>query len=281
MTLARTGARRSWSSAGSLRARALIGLAHVHFFQGRQLAVSALAAEALSLGHEDNDAWVVAFALFMQGTSAFESGDNEQAEARSQEALDAANASGDPWLRAPPLLILGHVAASKGDLERAERLYAESIDVQRRAGETWGLGIVLAASASVAIAREDFTQARLQAFEALSLCEELEDPRGIAWSLEVFADWLAASGRPGKRLAYGAPQRVDWNTWAGHLPRPSDGSGIRNIERVREAIGDTSFETPDPRGVQCRPHRRLPSRVNRYFYTAESGPRQYCKLCDR
>ena len=232
----------------SLRARALIGLAHVHFFQGRQLAVSALAAEALSLGLEDSDAWVVTFALFMQGTSAFESGDNEQAEARSQEALDAANASGDPWLRAPPLLILGHVAASKGDLERAERLYAESIDVLRSVGETWGLGIVLAASASVAIAREDFTQARVQAFEALSLCEELEDPRGIAWSLEVFADWLAASGlaREAARLWGAAEGRLEHV--GGSLAPSIRWIRDRSIERARVAVGETSFESARTEG---------------------------------
>ena len=232
----------------SLRARALIGLAHVHFFQGRQIAVSALAAEALSLGLEDGDAWVVTFALFMQGTSAFESGDNEQAEARSQEALDAAEASGNSWLRAPPLLILGHVAASKGDLERAERLYADSIDVLRSAGETWGLGIGLAASASVAIAREDFTQARVQAFEALSLCEELEDPRGIAWSLEVFADWLAASGlaREAARLWGAAEGRLE--NVGGSLAPSIRWIRDRSIERARVAVGETSFESARTEG---------------------------------
>ena len=79
---------------GSVRARALIGLAHMHFFQGRLVEVSAVAAEALSLGREDGDAWVVSFALFLQGTAAFERGDHEQAEARSREALEAADASG-------------------------------------------------------------------------------------------------------------------------------------------------------------------------------------------
>jgi non-specific serine/threonine protein kinase len=180
---------------GSVRARALIGLAHMHFFQGRLLEVSAVAAEALSLGRDDGDAWVVTFALFLHGTAAFESGENELAEARSQEALAAADASEDTWLRGPSLLILGHVAASKGDHDRAHLLYAESIRVLRQAGDSWGLGIVLAAAASLAIVREDYSQARAQASEALSLCEELEDPRGIAWSLEVFAGLLAAAGQ--------------------------------------------------------------------------------------
>ena len=40
----------------------------------------------------------------------------------------------------------------------------------------------------------DFDRARAQASEAMSLCEALEDPRGLAWSLEVFAGLLAASG---------------------------------------------------------------------------------------
>ncbi len=64
----------------------------------------------------------------------------------------------------------------------------------RRAGDNWGLGIVLAAAASLAIVRGDYTQASAQASEALSLCQELEDPRGIAWSLEMFAGLLAATG---------------------------------------------------------------------------------------
>ena len=113
---------------------------------------------------------------------------------RSREALEAADGSGDAWLRGGPLLVLGHVAASKGDHNRAQPFYNESIEVLRRVGDTWALGIVLAASASLAIAREEYTQASVQASEALSLCEELEDPRGIAWSLEVFAGLLAATG---------------------------------------------------------------------------------------
>jgi non-specific serine/threonine protein kinase len=165
---------------GQVRARALIGLAHMHFFQGRLIEVDALAAEALALGREHGDLWVVSFSLFLQGTAAFERGEYELAEARSQHALDAADASGEAWLRAPPLLVLGHVATAKGAYEQAELLYEESITVERLVGELWGLGIVLSAAAGVRIVREDFAQARVQASEALLLCQELEDPRGIA-----------------------------------------------------------------------------------------------------
>ena len=42
--------------------------------------------------------------------------------------------------------------------------------------------------------RQDFDGARAQASEAIVLCQELDNPRGIAWSLDVFAGLLAAGG---------------------------------------------------------------------------------------
>ncbi len=55
--LARTGTRTrgQHSSAWIVAGADLIGLAHMHFFQGRPLEVSAVAAEALALGRNDDD----------------------------------------------------------------------------------------------------------------------------------------------------------------------------------------------------------------------------------
>ena len=147
--LARTGARGRPRVPGSLRARALIGLAHMHYFQG-QSTLSTRLAEALSLGREADDAWVVSLALFIQGLAALERGDHEQAVARALEAREAASAGGEAVEHGRPLFVLGHVAVSNGDHDRAQQLYDESIDVHRRAGETWGLGILLLAAAACA-----------------------------------------------------------------------------------------------------------------------------------
>jgi predicted ATPase len=227
---------------GSVRARALIGLAHMHFFQGRPFEASAVAAEALSLARDDGDAWAVSFALFLQGTAAFERGDQQEAEMRSREALEAADASGEAVLRGPPLLVLGHVAASKGDHDRAQSLYDESSEVLRRAGETWGLGIVLAAAASLAIVREDYTEASVKASEALSLCQEFEDPRGIAWSLEVFAGLLAATGlADGAARLWGAAERLLESVGCSLAPSIR-WIRERYIERAQASVGETSFD---------------------------------------
>jgi len=231
-----------WPVDASARARALIGLAHMHFFQGHPLEVSAVAAEALTLGREQGDAWVMTFALFLQGTAAFESGNNILAEARSREALERADASENAWLRGPPLLILGHVATSRGDLDSAHKLYSESIAVLRDSGDSWGLGIVLAAAASLAIVREDYAQARAQASEALILSQQLEDPRGVAYSLEVFAGLMAAAGlAEGAARLWGAAEERLANV-GGSLAPSIRWVRDRSMERARTAAGETFFD---------------------------------------
>jgi len=226
----------------SLRARALAGLANLHWFQGRHVEAGARAAEALALGRDDGDAWVVSFALFLQGTAAFERGDHEQAEVRSREALDAADVSGEDVLHGPPLLVLANIAVSKGDHDRAQQLYDESAEVLRRAGETWGLSIVLLSAAGLRVVREDYVQARAQASEALSLCQELDDPRGLAWSLEVFAGLLAAGGHAdGAARLWGASERL-LETLGGSLPPSIGWVRDRYIEPVRASLSG-AFET--------------------------------------
>ena len=180
-------------AAPSLRARALLGLANIYYF--RRIESGALVAEALSLGREAGDAWAVSFALFIQSLTALERGDHDQAVACALAARDAASAGGEAAEQGAPLWVLGYVAGSNGDHDRAQQLFDESIDVSRRAGETWGLGILLLAAAASRMMLDDQGRARAQASEALSLFQELEDPRGIAWSLEVFAGLMADAGQ--------------------------------------------------------------------------------------
>ena len=235
----------------SLRARALIGLANLHWFQGRHSEAGARAAEALALGRDDGDAWAVSFALFLQGTAAFERGDHEQAEVRSREALDAAGDS-DEVLQGPPLLVLANVAVSKGDHDRAQQLYDRSAEVLRRAGETWGLSIVLLLAAGLRVVREDYVQARVQAAEALSLCQELDDPRGLAWSLEVFAGLLAAGGlADGAARLWGASERL-LESVGGSLPPSIGWVRDRYIEPVKLSFVG-SFEAARTEGRAMPP----------------------------
>lgn len=92
-------------------------------------------------------------------------------------------------------MVLANLAVQNGDLQRAHELYGEAIALERLGGEIWGLSIVLAAAARLSLVRGEYAEARTQASEVLLLCQQLEDPRGIAWSFEIFAGGLAAEGR--------------------------------------------------------------------------------------
>ena len=121
-------------------------------------------------------------------------------------------------------------------------------EVHRREGEVWGLGIVLSAAAGLRIVRQDFDQARAQASEAMALCEGLEDPRGIAWSLDVFAGLLAAGGRAdvAARL-WGASDGL-LESVGGSLVPTIGWIRDRYLEPVKTPLGAGSFETARAEG---------------------------------
>ncbi len=123
----------------------------------------------------------------------------------------------------------------------------------RQAGELWGLGILLSIAGGLRIVRGDFDQARAQALEALSLCEQLEDPRGLAWSLEVFAGLLAAGGfADGAARLWGASDGL-LEAAGGSLVPTIGWIRDRYIDPVRASLGDVSFRALCAEGRAMRP----------------------------
>jgi predicted ATPase/DNA-binding winged helix-turn-helix (wHTH) protein len=221
-----------------LRARALMGLAHMHYFQGRFDETAACTAEALSLSRDENDGSIVCFALFFQSLVAFEYGQHDAAAARALEARAVAT---DELQHGGPLLVLANIALSRGDFESAQQLYDESVDVHRRAGDVWGMSILLAAAAGLRTIRGDFERARADAFEAISICEELDDPRGLAWSLEVFAGLAAAGGDArGAAWLWGASDALLDRVGASLVPTIG-WIRDRHLQSTKAALGDAVF----------------------------------------
>jgi non-specific serine/threonine protein kinase len=236
-----------------LRARALIGLAHMYYFQGH--AFDLPIGEALSAGRQAGDAWTVSFALFMQSLGALECGEHERAMARAIEAQEAADASGELVQQCGPLMILASIAIERGDQDEAHRLYEQSIAVARNTGDTWSLGILLALSAGLSILRGNVVEASARATEAMSLCQELEDPRGLAWSLEVFAGLMAARGYQDAARLWGAVDVLLDNV--GGVLTPTI-AWIRNryYEPMKLSLGDT-FEQARIEGRAMAPEQAI------------------------
>lgn len=228
-------------ASGWRRARVFTGLANLDYFQG--VDATAHLAEAVSLGREAHDAWVVAHALAIQGLAALERGDHEIAIARAVEAREAAYAGGGAVEHSLPLFVLGHVAALNGDQDRAQQLYDESIEVSRLAGEAWGLGILVLAAAAMRIVRCDYEEARVQAHEALWLFQEMDDPRGIAWSLEVCAGLLAVDGHTDGAARLWSASAGQRERLGASLPPNIRVIQDRYIEPVKTSLGEARFKT--------------------------------------
>jgi predicted ATPase/DNA-binding winged helix-turn-helix (wHTH) protein len=225
---------------GTLRARALIGLAHMNYFQGTL--AHGVVAEALSLGRETGDSWVVSVASFLLGLAALERGDRDEALACALEARKAASAGGGAVEHGGPLFILADIAVSNGDYDRAQRLYDESIEVHRQASESWGLGIQLVAAAAMRLLREEHREARAQVSEALSLFQELEDSRGIAYSLELLAGLHAAGGHHDRAARLWAAADALLETMGAVLPPNMRLVRERYLGTVRASLGAVRFE---------------------------------------
>ena len=249
--------------------RVELGLGHMAYFQGRHADMVVHNDKALALGREAGDGFLQAMALFGHGLAAFECGKFEEAAHHAHAAYDASQGQ-----FTSPMLILGNIALVNGDAVRALDLFEQAIGGLRRVGELWGLGILLSLAAGLRIVREDFDDARAYASEAMSIYRDLEDPRGLAWSLDVFAGLKAAAGRPedAARL-WGASDNL-LRRVGGTLAPTIGWIRDRYFDKTRSALGQRAFERVHQEGqgltlesavavatrqVEAVPARRFPS----------------------
>lgn len=225
-----------------VRARALIGLAHMQDFQGDHRGAALSADEALAAGREVGDAWAVSVGLFLQALATFELGHFDEARQHAEAARRAADAGCDPIEHGGPLLVLANLALIANEHDRAQQLYDESIEVHRRGSDAWGLAILLSVAAGLRIIRGDLAVARKQATEAMELSDELEDPRGVAWSLEVFAGVLAAAGNAGAAARVWGASDALLETAGGAVLPTIGWIRERHIGPVRLSLGAPAFE---------------------------------------
>jgi non-specific serine/threonine protein kinase len=243
-----------------LRARVALGLGHMDYFQGRHADMMIRNDEALMWAREAGDAWLVSRLLFGHGLAKFECGAFDDAAALAVAAREAA---GDEVF-SPPLLILGNIALVNGDHDRALALFEEAIDGLRRAREIWGLGILLSLAAGLRTLREEFDGARAYASEALSIDRELEDPRGIAWSLDVFAGLIATEGHAAEAARlWGASDRL-LATVGGTLVPTIGWIRDRYFAPARAALGEHAFEAARAEGRAMQPERAIALATRRF-----------------
>jgi non-specific serine/threonine protein kinase len=77
----------------------------------------------------------------------------------------------------------------------------------------------------------------------MSICQELDDPRGIAWSLDVFAGLLAAGGYADEAARLWGASDGLLESVGGSLVPTIGWIRDRYLEPVKTSLGGGSFET--------------------------------------
>ena len=224
-----------------LRAKLLIGLSHMTYFQGDYVNTQAHLEESLALGRQVNDLWVIAFSLFLQALVAIESGKHEWAVQLAMESQAAALASRDPWLQGLPLFVLAYAAEHEGDYDRAARLFEENLRLHRQSGDKFPLAITLGDLAQLRVLQGRHEDARELAAEGVLVCHEVGDVRGTAWCMASLAAAHAASDQPGRAARLWGVSDELLASIGAFLPPNYQGIRDRYFDDAKRALGEGAF----------------------------------------
>jgi non-specific serine/threonine protein kinase len=227
-----------------LRARTLMSLGFMTFFQGDFDRTQALVEESAAVGRTEGDLSVVAFSLGVGALAALERGDVAACARLAVEGQTAARASPTPWIQGMAVACLAYLAMHEGDFDRAGLLHEEVLDWSRRQGEKWAIGITLFDLALLRVVQQRHEEARALCAEGIGLYREFGDRRGIAWCLGILSAIEVAERRTlraarlrgameGLLESVGAPIQVSFNHWIGD----------RSLDAMRAGLGDRGFHT--------------------------------------
>jgi tetratricopeptide (TPR) repeat protein len=258
------------NAAPALRAKALMGLGTMTFFQGDYARTLALLEESATLGRTAGDLFVVAFSLGISAVAALEIGDITESARLAAEGQAAALGSGTPWTQGPSLTCLAYQALHEGDLDRAGQLHEEALVLLRQQGEKWGMGMALFDLGLLRTVQHRYAQARALSAEGLVLYQEFGDRRGVAYCLGILAGVELAEGHAlrAARLrgamdalleSVDSPVQAVYNEWIGD----------RSFATMKESLGDSEFEAALAEG-------RTMSLVRAIQFGLEARPTETC-----
>src|SRR5262245_20797360 len=229
------------TNAPALRARALIGLSHMMWFQGNPTGMLDHLEESLALGRQVNDLRIVACSLFLQAFAAVISGRFEQGIELAKESRATAASIGDSWLQSVPCFVLA-AAEMFRDIEHAARLQEEALMLSRQTGDRFIIGIALADLAEMRVLQQRHGEAQELGIEGVLVCQEAGDRRGVAWSLESLAVAHASQEQSVRAaILWGASDQLLESVGA-FLPPQYRQVRDRYFDAVKGSLGEGAFQ---------------------------------------
>ena len=235
------------TEAPALRAKALMGLSHMMWFQSDHASMLVQLEESLALGRQINDLRIVAFSLFLQAFAAVDCGRLDQGVELAKESRAAAASIGDFWLQCVPCFVLA-AAEWFRDSEQASRLQEEALKLSRQTGDRFIIGISLSNLAEMRVIQKRYSEAQELGIEGVLLCEEAGDRRGIALCLESLGVAQAAQGRSVRAAhLWGAADQLLESVGAFFRPQYKQ-LRDRYFDAVRDSLGDEAFQAASSEG---------------------------------
>jgi len=228
----------------ALRAKALIGLSHMTYFQGDYARTQILLEESLTLARESGDMGSTAFSLGIQALVAMERDDFETSAMLAAECETAAMASGDVWFQTWPLGIRAFGAIHDGDYKQASELFEQLLSLAHQTGDKWLLGILLFDLTGLRVLQKQHAEAKALVAEGILLYQELADRRGTAWCLEALAAVEAAQARFARAVRlWGAAEELLQGLGSPPLPGLLSGWIHDYLKVMRESLDERTFQT--------------------------------------
>jgi predicted ATPase/DNA-binding SARP family transcriptional activator len=189
---------RAEAASPAARAKALIGLGGVCYWQGDLDAAEDAYRRAIVADLDPDDWWQEYEALLgLVITIACHRGSAEEAlplEERYQSLL--AQHPDDMAAAGFGMATSALVRMFLGDLEGSRRLSEQLLEITRTIGERWYEGQTLGALGVASLLQKDFPRAKAELAEALEVSVELNDQLGTAIGLERLGQAEAALGNP-------------------------------------------------------------------------------------
>ncbi|MCE7002204.1 LuxR C-terminal-related transcriptional regulator [Kibdelosporangium philippinense] len=236
------------------RATALWTNAHLAVLQGDLPAATAMAQECWNWAQSRSEPTTLAYAICIQGSIAWFSGDLPHAQALLEDALARFEALGElssTVVTAYGILVV--VAVFQGDLARAVTLGQHARALCERYGEQWGRANVLYALSLAEWVTGGVAQASMHGREALQGMRTVNDTYGTAMLIELLA-WVAVGAAECDRavVLFGAVHQI-WPL-VGGAPVLGSRHYLATHEaceqQARRALGDRAFQAAFDRGTK-------------------------------
>jgi predicted ATPase/DNA-binding CsgD family transcriptional regulator len=204
------------------------------------------ADKLVAVARASDDRWVMAFALFVSGSTSFRAGDYEKAEQLLQTGLKLADEMGDGTVSVLSQLTLGHLAVARGGTQKARECFQRCLRISRQMGFRWAIANSTKYLGQVALLEGNISEAEGYFLQGLRIAYDLALDRDIINYLYELARVRVAQDRLEEAVGLLAlllqqPASRQAGHFAGHRQGPIGGSAHQVLNQIMSLLSPQAY----------------------------------------